>query len=250
MGVLGALLRFVMTGLGRQVIAAEPGADVIPGRSQRVVRHPQGVGTHVRDQTGQALALDLHAFVELLGHHHGALRCHRQLAGGFLLQSRRDEGRRRRPLFLGFFHSFDPIGLPLDGLQHLVGLLLAVQFHLALAIAVKAGQKALAARGQRDFNGPIFLGLEGLDLPLPVHDEPCHHRLHPARRKAGPHLAPQKRRQLIAHDAVQDAPPLLGVHQVHVDVPGVLHTGQHRFFGDLVECDPLRLFIRQVEHFL
>ena len=53
----------------------------------------EGVGTHIGDQTHGALALNVHAFIELLGDGHSAPGRHIQLAGGLLLEGRGGEGR-------------------------------------------------------------------------------------------------------------------------------------------------------------
>jgi hypothetical protein len=68
---------------------------------------------------------------------------------------------------------------------------------------------------------PVLLGPEGLDLPVPVVHHAGGHRLDAARREAPADFLPQQGRELVAHDAVQDAAGLLGVHQVLVDVPGL-----------------------------
>ena len=44
--------------------------------------------------------------------------------------------------------------------------------------------------------------------------------------------------ELIAHDAVQNAAGLLGVHQILIDGPGVVHALGDHLVGDLVEGDP------------
>ena len=46
---------------------------------------PQGVGTHIGDKAQRALACHIHAFVQLLGHHHGLLGGEAQLPGCLLL---------------------------------------------------------------------------------------------------------------------------------------------------------------------
>ena len=99
-------------------------------------------------------------------------------------------------------------------------------------------------------DAPVFLGHKGADLPLPVHHHTGDHTLDAAGRKAGAHLAPQEGAQLIAHDAVQDAASLLGIHQIHVDVPGMLDGLGNGGLGDLVKGHALGLAGIQLQQLL
>ena len=83
MGVLGAGLGLVAVGLG--VIVTVAAGDEGLGRGQGLLADPQGVGTHIGDEAHGALALDVHALVQLLGDGHGAAGGHVQLAGRLLL---------------------------------------------------------------------------------------------------------------------------------------------------------------------
>ena len=84
-------------------------------------------------------------------------------------------------------------------------------------------------------------GLEGVDLPLPVHHQAHGDGLHPPGGEALLDLVPQQRAQLVAHQAVDHAPRLLGVDEVAVDGPGVLEGLLDGVAGDLVEHDPAGL---------
>ena len=97
---------------------------------------------------------------------------------------------------------------------------------------------------------PVFLGLECLDLPLPVVHHAGGHRLDTAGGEPAADLFPQQGTQLIAHQTVQNTAGLLGIHQVLVDVPGLPDALLHHFFRDLIEGDPLCLFVRQVQKLL
>ena len=88
---------------------------------------------------------------------------------------------------------------------------------------------------------PVLLGDEFLYFLFPLGHQAHGHRLHPARGEAPADLLPQQRREAIAHDAVQHAPGLLGVHQVLVDVPGSGDALLHHLFGDLIKGDPAGL---------
>ena len=125
-----------------------------------------------------------------------------------------------------------------------------MQILLFLALAVKAGGKAAVVPVQNRVQQPVFLALEGLDLLLPVHHHPGGHGLDAPGGEALFHLPPQQRRELIAHDAVQDAPRLLGVHQILVDPAGMLDALGDDFLGDFVEGDALGLFLGQIQQFL
>ena len=60
-------------------------ANKVGGSVHGFVGQSQRVGTHIGDEARGALAGDFHAFVELLGHHHGLLGGEAQLPGGLLL---------------------------------------------------------------------------------------------------------------------------------------------------------------------
>jgi hypothetical protein len=85
---------------------------------------------------------------------------------------------------------------------------------------------------------PVVRGAERHPLPLAVDDEAGRHRLHPAGRQPAHHLLPQHRGDLVAVQAVQDAPGLLRVDQVLVDVARVLDGVLDRAARDLVEDHP------------
>src|SRR5207245_629928 len=95
-------------------------------------------------------------------------------------------------------------------------------------LAVDAMELGLEGRrvlpGQRRRNGPVLLRAEGLALALAVADQLDGHRLHAAHAEAPADLLPQQLTALVADDAIEHAPGLLGVDQVHVDLPG----GQQR----------------------
>jgi hypothetical protein len=66
----------------------------------RLAGEVRGVGAHVGDQADLAFLAERHALVELLREPHGAAGGEAELARGFLLQGRGDEGRRRAALAL------------------------------------------------------------------------------------------------------------------------------------------------------
>ena len=103
----------------------------------------------------------------------------------------------------------------------------------------------LAASLELGLNRPVLSGHEGVDLLLAVGHEPQRHRLHPARgERLGAsvvvhHLLPQHWAELVAHQPVQDAPRLLRIDQVLVDVPRVVKGLPDRLLRDLVEYHAL-----------
>ena len=117
-------------------------------------------------------------------------------------------------------------------------------------VAGGEGELFHAAAQEIGVQGPIFLGLKRLDLPLPVVHHAGGNRLDPAGGEPAADLLPQQGAELVAHQAVQDAAGLLGVHQVLVDVPGLPDALLHHLFRDLVEGDPAGLAVRQVQQML
>ena len=72
--------------------------------------------------------------------------------------------------------------------------------------------------------------------------------LHPAGGQAALDLGPQQRGELVADEAVDDAPGLLGVHEILVDRA---RSGDGRLDGgrrDFVEGDALDLVGLELEH--
>ena len=124
-----------------------------------------------------------------------------------------------------------------------LGLEAVLQFGLhlhRLAVGVGYGEDGCHAVGR--------FAVEGLYLAFALGDEAYGHRLYAAGREGGLHLAPQHGRQLKAHDTVQDAACLLGVHQVQVDLARMLDGAQDGVLGDFVEDDAPRVFGLQSQH--
>jgi hypothetical protein len=93
------------------------------------------------------------------------------------------------------------------------------------------GYRRLEVGGHR----PVFLGHEGLDLALAVADELHGHGLNAARGEAAADLLPQDGAHAVAHQAVEDAPGLLRVHLLLVDVLRLLEGLLDGALRDLVE---------------
>ena len=82
---------------------------------------------------------------------------------------------------------------------------------------------------------PIFLLLERLDLAFTFDDQPKSNCLHTPSREATTHLVPQKRRNLITHNAVEDATRLLRVDKIPVNFPRMFESGFYCLGRDFIE---------------
>jgi hypothetical protein len=109
-------------------------------------------------------------------------------------------------------------------------------------VAVHLDQRSLEglplALAQR-LDGPVLLGLEGADLPLPLDEQAEGDGLYPTGGEAGLDGAPEDGAGLVAHQPVEDPAGLLGVHLPLVDLPRLPHGGEHGVPGDLLEQDPV-----------
>ena len=86
---------------------------------------------------------------------------------------------------------------------------------------------------------PELLGNEGANLPLALDDQAHGHGLNPARRESPGDLRPEQRRHHIADHAVEEAPGLLRIHPVRIQLRGMLEGLADGVLRDLVEHDPL-----------
>ena len=235
--VLG--LGLVDPGLVRQVAVAVAPGDQLARRRDRLVRHADAVGPHVGDQA-DGFAAHLDAFIELLGYAHGSGRPEAQLARGLLLQGRGGEGRLRIALAALGFDARD--GEAACAFQHRHGLLrlgFAVQVELVELAALQVGEPRVEGRGFEGIQGrrdrPVLLRPEGLDLGLPLADQPQGHRLHAAGGAAARQLAPQHGRQREADQIVERTACQVGLNQRPVEIARMLEGILHGALGDFVE---------------
>ncbi len=119
--------------------------------------------------------------------------------------------------------------------------------------------RAVIARGEACFRRaavkmrvqkPVFFADKCLYLFLAVNHHARCNRLHAPCAQALFHLAPKKRRELIAHDAVEYAPRLLRVNQVLVDCARVFYALGDNLFRNLVESDALCLAVIKLQKLL
>jgi hypothetical protein len=87
--------------------------------------------------------------------------------------------------------------------------------------------------------GPILLRDEALYFCFPLADEPKRDRLYPAGGEPVLHLLPQKGREVVTNQPVEDPPRLLGIHLRDVQSPGMIDRLADCIGGDLVENNPL-----------
>ena len=175
MGFLGILrLGGVLARRGGQIRLAKGLEDRIAGSGNRFAGHLDTVGTHIGDEP-DCLAGDGHALIEPLGNLHGPRRRKAELARRLLLERGSPERRIRMALDGFALDRLDSKGSALecclDGAGG--GFIPDVESAELLPVdRVEPGGKYLAARcHERAIDGPVFLGLEGLDLKLAVADE-------------------------------------------------------------------------------
>ncbi len=253
-GFVGLLRRFgpgaMDPGLVRQVSLAVLGRNVFPGFLHRRLGHLDRVGAHIGNQTYRAFAAHGQTFIELLGHRHGSLGGEPELPARLLLQSAGGKGGRGTLPYLPFAH----VGHRIDGILQLRLILAGLRFDtdvqpVAAALdRVQRSGKQLRPVGrigllvQQCVQGPGFHRHEVQDIPLPVGDQPQGHRLDASGGKAPLYPLAEERANLVAHQPVQDAAGLLGIHQLHINFPGMLKGFFHGVFSDLVEDYPLGRF--------
>ncbi len=89
--------------------------------------------------------------------------------------------------------------------------------------------------GEMGVDRPIFFLLEGFDFAFAIDDQAQSDGLHPSGGQAAANFVPQKRRNLIAHQAIQHASGLLRVHQVAINVTRMLKSGLDGALRDFIE---------------
>ena len=205
-------------------------------------RDLHAVGSHIGNEPDR-LAADVDAFVQALGHLHGLARREAELARGLLLQRRGRERRVRIAPHGLLLHRRDAEVALLDSRLDRVGGDPVLDVELLEPLpgdGVEAGANVLAlGRRQQRLDGPVLVGLEGLDLGLAVAYEPQRHRLHAPGRAGSRQLAPEHGREGKADQIVERAARQIGLDQRRLDLPRGLHGVQHGLLGDGIECDAL-----------
>ena len=240
-----------------QVVVAVHAADLRARGLHRLAGERRRVGAHVRDET---------ALVEPLGDVHRARGAETELARCLLLERRRDE-RRLRPFDdSARIDGRDRERLVAQARREGMRGALVEQRDVGrggecarVRVEITAGRETPAVeRGERGGKGGCGIGVVGrgacavrggeraLEVPvgggaeghagaLAVDHQPGGHALHPSCGRAAADAADDDVRHLVAHEAVEQSPALLCLHQLHVDVAPVVDGVGDRLVGDLVE---------------
>src|SRR5262249_26736459 len=93
--------------------------------------------------------------------------------------------------------------------------------------------------GEVSIDRPVLFFLERFDFAFALDDQAESNGLHTSGRKATAHFVPQKRRDLISHQTIEDAASLLRIDQILINRPGMLEGGLYGALGNLVESHAL-----------
>ncbi len=193
---LGQLAGGVEVRLGWQVLVAVFLADQIANAVERLVRDPQGVGSHVGDQADRPGAVHVDAFVKLLGDFHRPLAGEAQSDRALLLErAGLERGVGLIPLFHGL-QLIDGVGRADERVADCEGVGLVRggelgSFPLGQLGGESVGLLGGAGRAERGGDPPVLLGDEGPDLLLPLGDQADGHRLNPTRAQAAGNFFPE-----------------------------------------------------------
>ena len=180
---------------------------------------------------------------------HGLLGGKIQIFRGLLLQGTGGEGQRRLLGPLSPLHIRHLVRNAVQFFENLIQLLPGGNSHFLFFFSVKlCRQRFFLSRNLKiRLQCPVFFRNKGIDLILPVSDNPQGHRLYPSGAQSPFNLLPQKGADPVSHHPVQHSSGLLLVHQIHVNLSGVLDGLLHRGFGDLVEGNPAHLAAVQIQ---
>ena len=234
-----------LTWRGRQKVLAVGPTDFDTHCSERFVAEHCAVGTHIGDEA---------TLIQTLRDAHHLRRAEAQLATTLLLQGARSE----RCLCAA------AVRLVLDGsygdrgrrqvIDERVRLVLTDDYDtlLRIAIATKVltgGHLGPIERNQRGCKRRTSAG-EELEIPisggdkrdafaLALHNQTNGRTLHTTSRETTVDTAPQNRADLVAIQAIENAPRLSSVDQAVVDRSWIVDCVVDRGFGDLMEHHPL-----------
>ena len=247
--VLCALFRLKAARGGRIVVLTVAAENECPGSSQCFFAQAKRVGTHIGNETDRALAADVNALIKLLGDRHGAARRHVKLARSLLLQRGGRERRRGRTLLVRAFDALDGKDLVADLRHNIFHLLRRGRLFLFSVCAVVMG-KELSLGGRIEqlcIQCPVFLRCECLDFLFTLVDHARGNRLHAPGAQAAPDFLPQKRAELIADNAVENAACLLRVNKVLVDGTRLLNALRDDLLCDLIKGHASGLFVSKTQ---
>ena len=119
------------------------------------------------------------------------------------------------------------------------GLLLIVQRERFAVDLVEPGLERVLFLLQPGRDGPVLDRIEGLDLVLPLTDQPERHRLNPTGRESGSDRLPQERTDLISDQSIQNSACLLRFDLVEIQGLRGLESTLDGALGDFAEGHPL-----------
>ncbi len=111
-----------------------------------------------------------------------------------------------------------------------------------------AGRR-IGAGAQPDIDCPVFLLFESVDFFFALADQPQGDRLHPSCAEARSHFLPQKRRDHVPDEPVEDAPCLLGLIKLSVEFVRLYEGFHDRLARKLVEKNSSNRFFRVADLF-
>ncbi len=122
--------------------------------------------------------------------------------------------------------------------DNLIGRFLVGDFNIFAFVLEKLGfeERRLAGVEHR-VDRPILLRDEGANFLFAFHDEAQRNGLDAAGGEAAANFVPEKRRNLIAHNAVEDATGLLSIDEICVHFSRMLEGSANRFGRNFVEGD-------------
>ena len=168
-----------------QILLTEIGVDQIAATGDRILTEGHAVGTHIGDQA-RGLAIQFDTFIKALGDPHGLGGAETKFPGRFLLQGRGGEGRLRVALCAFLLDRGDPEGCGFHltfgrSRGFFIGKVETFEF-LTIALHQTGGKAITPGAVETDFDGPVFLRLEDLDLGFPLTDQAEGNRLDAAGR--------------------------------------------------------------------
>ena len=224
---LRAFFAAVSDRVGGQVLLAELAFDKAAHHAHGVSREVGRVGTHVGDVTG---------LVQTLGHHHGLLHPKAQAVTRGLLQGGSDKRRRRLAAGRLIFTLADAVtgGFQRCQGRHGLGLVQRLERSAVLTGHFKAHVSAFGG-AQVGVHFPVFFRNKRADLFFTLDHQLHGYRLHTTSRQATGDLGPQQRRNHVTHYTVEEAPRLLGIDPVDIQLARLGKRFLDGLLGNFVE---------------
>ena len=211
-----------------RIVSAKLLSNVCAAGGNGLTAEIDTISTHVSDEP---------LLVELLGTRHGSAAAHAELAIGLLLEGASGKWRSRvaRAGRLGNVANGETSAT--QARQKVVGSLLAVKALLELSLEFFAFYRKVCCYTKLCTTGKIA------NLALALYKQAHRWALNAASRFATRHLAPHHRAQLEAHNAVEDLPCLLSLHELHIYGARLLDGCLDGGLGDLVEGNALGVLL-------